>query len=59
MLRIDRENDRPRKDIAHYSEVKELFSYIFNEYYNPKSSLIYDAKLKKRRYYKIFKKNIF
>lgn len=55
MLRIDRENDRPRKDIAHYSEVKELFSYIFNEYYNPKSSLIYDAKLKKEDIIKFLK----
>ena len=26
LLRIDRENDRPRKDIAHFSEVKNLFS---------------------------------
>lgn len=47
LLSIDRENDRPRKDIAHYSEVKNLFSYMFNEYYNPKTSLEYDPKLKK------------
>ncbi len=47
LLSIDRENDRPRKDIAHYSEVKDLFSYMFNEYYNKETSLVFDEKFKK------------
>ena len=45
ILKIDRENDRPRKDIAHYSEFKNIFSYMFNEYYDPNTSLSYDEKL--------------
>lgn len=44
MLRVDRENDRPRKDIAHYSEVKNLFSYMFNEYFDPTISVVFDPK---------------
>lgn len=48
LLSIDRENDRPRKDIAHYSEVKSLFSYMFNEYFDPKTSLKFDPKLNKK-----------
>ena len=43
-FKIDRENDRPRKDIGHYSEVKEYFSYLFNEYYDKNSSLNFDSK---------------
>ena len=45
LLRIDRENDRPRKDIAHYSEFKTIYPYMFNEYYDPNTSLLYDEKL--------------
>lgn len=45
LLKIDRENDRPRKDIAHYSEFKNIYSYMFNEYYDPNTSLLYDEKL--------------
>ena len=41
---VDRENDRPRKDFAHYSEVKGLYSYMFDEYFNPKTSLAFDSK---------------
>ena len=44
MLRVDRENDRPRKDIVNYSEVKNLFSYIFNEYHDKQTSLDFDEK---------------
>lgn len=47
LLAIDRENDRPRKDIAHYSEVKEIFSYMFNEYFDQKSTLAFDEKISK------------
>ncbi len=53
LLSIDRENDRPRKDIAHYSEVKNLFSYMFNEYYDPKTSLIFDSKFSKEQIVKL------
>ncbi len=35
MVNIDRENPKPRKDIAKWSEVKAYFSYMFNEYYEP------------------------
>ena len=32
-VNIDRENPKPRKDIAKWSEVKDYFSYMFDEYY--------------------------
>lgn len=35
MVNIDRENSKPRKDIAKWSEVKDYFSYLFDEYYTP------------------------
>lgn len=35
MVNIDRENPKPRKDIAKWSEVKDYFSYLFDEYYTP------------------------
>lgn len=35
MVNIDRESNKPRKDIAKWSEVKEYFSYMFDEYYTP------------------------
>ena len=47
LLAIDRENDRPRKDIAHYSEFKSLYNYMFDEYYDMKDSLNFDPKYKK------------
>lgn len=34
-VNIDRENPKPRKDIAKWSEVKEYFSYLYNELYTP------------------------
>jgi glutamyl-tRNA synthetase len=33
ILNIDRENPKPRKDIAKWSEVKDYVSYFFNEFY--------------------------
>lgn len=33
ILNIDRENPKPRKDIAKWSEVKDYISYFFPEYY--------------------------
>lgn len=35
MVNIDRENPKPRKDIAKWNEVKDYFSYLFDEYYKP------------------------
>lgn len=35
MVNIDRESAKPRKDIAKWDEVKEYFSYMFDEYYEP------------------------
>ena len=35
MVNIDRESPKPRKDIAKWSEVKDYFSYMFDEYYTP------------------------
>lgn len=47
-FRIDRENAaRPRKDFGHFSEVKELYSYMFNEYFDKNSTLKFDEKLQK------------
>lgn len=47
MLRIDRENARPRKDIGHFSEVKNLFSYMFDELFDKNSALAFDEKFSK------------
>ncbi len=44
LLKIDRENDRPRKDLACYNEFKQTYSYVFKEYYDPNTSLTYDEK---------------
>lgn len=35
ILNIDRENPKPRKDIARWSEVKDYISYFYNELYEP------------------------
>ncbi len=35
MVNIDRESNKPRKDIAKWCEVKDYYSYMFNEYYTP------------------------
>lgn len=35
MVNIDRENPKPRKDIAKWSEVKEYFAYMFDAYFKP------------------------
>lgn len=39
MVNIDRESNKPRKDIAKWGEVKEYFSYMFDEYYTPSFEL--------------------
>lgn len=33
IVNIDRDSPKPRKDIAKWSEVKDYFSYLFDEYY--------------------------
>lgn len=35
ILNIDRENPKPRKDIAKWSEVKDYIAYFFDELYQP------------------------
>ena len=35
ILNIDRENPKPRKDIAHLSEVRDFVSYFYRELYTP------------------------
>ena len=47
MLNIDREIERPRKDIAKYKDVKELYSYFFNEIFNKSELLNFDEKYAK------------
>ena len=47
LLAVDRENDRPRKDIGHLSEVKDLFSYMFAEYFDKQTTLVFDEKFNK------------
>ena len=47
LLAVDRENERPRKDIGHLSEVKNLFSYMFNEYFDKLATLSFDSKFNK------------
>ena len=39
MVNIDRENPKPRKDIARWCEVKDYYSYFFDEYYTPSFDL--------------------
>ncbi len=43
LFSLDRDGaQRPRKDISHASEVKNLFSYMFDEYYDKTTSLAFD-----------------
>ncbi|MCR4563191.1 MAG: glutamate--tRNA ligase [Clostridiales bacterium] len=39
ILNIDRENPKPRKDIARWSEVKDFVSFMYNEFYSENYSL--------------------
>ncbi len=45
-LNIDREVERPRKDIGTYQDIKSLYAYFFNELLNKESLLNFDAKFK-------------
>ena len=45
LFSLDRDGAaRPRKDIAHASEVKDLFGYMFDEYFDKNTSLAFDEK---------------
>lgn len=59
MVNIDRESNKPRKDIARWSEVKEYFSYMFDEYYEasfdlPENIAKEDAKAILENYLKVY-----
>jgi glutamyl-tRNA synthetase len=59
ILNIDRENPKPRKDIAKWSEVKDYISYFFNEYYQadyalPENISPADAKAILEAYSKVY-----
>ena len=48
LFSLDRDGAaRPRKDIAHASEVKNLFGYMFDEYFDKQTSLSFDEKQSK------------
>lgn len=64
LLAVDRENDRPRKDIGHLNEVKDLFSYMFSEYFDKSTTLAFDEKFNKEdiktllsKYIKVYNEN--
>lgn len=42
LLSIDRGGDKPRKDIACFSEVKNFYSYMFTEFFKPEKIEDYD-----------------
>ncbi|MEE1503617.1 MAG: glutamate--tRNA ligase [Acutalibacteraceae bacterium] len=59
MVNIDRESAKPRKDIAKWEEVKDYFSYIFDEYYEssfelPENIKKEDAKAILENYLKVY-----
>lgn len=56
-FKIDRENSpRPRKDFGHLSEIKGLYGYMFDEYFDKKESLVFDDKLNKNDIKNLLKK---
>ena len=59
IVNIDRENPKPRKDISKWNEVKDYFSYMFDEYYTksfdlPENITAEDAKAVLTAYRNIF-----
>ncbi|MBQ3158189.1 MAG: glutamate--tRNA ligase, partial [Clostridia bacterium] len=56
MLNIDREIERPRKDIAKYKDVRELYLYFFNEIFDKKELLNFDTKYAKESIVKFLSK---
>ncbi len=62
MVNIDRESNKPRKDIAKWCEVKDYYSYMFNEYYVknfelPENIKMEDAKAILAEYIKVYDTN--
>ena len=56
-FKIDRENSpRPRKDFGHLSEIKGLYGYMFDEYFDKNESLVFDDKLNKNDIKNLLKK---
>ena len=59
LFSLDRDGaQRPRKDIAHASEVKDLFSYMFDEYFDKQTSLAFDEKQTKENIKKLINEYI-
>jgi glutamyl-tRNA synthetase len=59
LFSLDRDGAaRPRKDIAHASEVKELFGYMFDEYFDKQTSLNFDEKQTKENIKKLISEYI-
>lgn len=59
MLSIDRDNPKPRKDLAKWNEAKDYFSYFFDSLYVPNNTLpdnikSDDAKLFLSEYIKVY-----
>lgn len=46
-LNIDREIERPRKDLTIYKDVKEKYNYFFNEIFDKNELVNFDAKFSK------------
>lgn len=45
MFSIERGTQKPRKDIGKWGDVKEIYSYFFNELYSPtKESFVFDSR---------------
>ncbi len=62
ILNIDRENPKPRKDIAKWSQVKDYISYFFDELYTPDYTMpeninAEDAKAILAKYIEIYDEN--
>ena len=54
LFALDRDGAaRPRKDIGHASEVKNLFSYMFDEYFDKNTALLFDEKQSKENIKKL------
>ena len=62
MVNIDRESAKPRKDISKWCEIKDYYSYMFNEYFVPAFELpenikMEDAKAILAEYVKVYDTN--
>ena len=65
MFNIERETPKPRKDIAKWEDVENIYSYLFKEKFNPtKTDYVFDEKFNKvdikeilSRYVKVYNEN--